>query len=233
MKTFALHLLICAATFGLMINVAQAVPIVFSGVDPGANSFNPRPNSDAAAAAFDGACARGPCKLSVENFEASPVGPFSFLRTASGVSLLGTQSIRNTPLASPDGLSGYNTTAGGRNFLSIFGGDITFAFDSPICAFGAYISGVQFFGETITFFDGTSQTIPIPNSFFGVQFLGFTDFMGGISSITIHANSDIIGIDDVRFCECKSGEVAEPVSLALIGLGLVALGTARRSRRLA
>ena len=231
MKAHCLRLLICTATFGLMIDIASAAPIVFSGVDPGANSFNPRPNSDAAAAAFDGACAKGPCKLSVENFEASPVGPFNTLVIASGVTLIGPQEIRNTPLANPDGLSGYNTTSGGHDFLSLFGGDVTFIFDPSICAFGAYISGVQLFGETITFFDGTSETVPIANSSFGVQFLGFTDFMGGgISSLSIHAVNDIIGIDDIRFCKCSPGQVAEPVSLALIGLGLAALGAARCRR---
>lgn len=36
---------------------ARAVPIIFSGSDQGANSTDPRPNSNAAAAAFNAAAA--------------------------------------------------------------------------------------------------------------------------------------------------------------------------------
>src|SRR4029077_1230099 len=93
------------------------------------------------------------------------------------------QTIRNTSNfpAAPQ-LDGYNTTSGGANFVEMVGGTVTFSFATPIQAFGAYFSGIQtnFFTDTITFSDGTSQTILIPgagtsSSVGALDFVGFTD----------------------------------------------------------
>jgi hypothetical protein len=195
------------AIAGLMTNVANANPITFSGGDAGANSTDPRPNSNATAASFD-AAAGALGATSLINFESAPLGAFSSLAIAPGVTLSGAdvggsnQTIRNSPVGTPDRLFGYNTTAGGSQFASMFGGFLTFTFASPIDAFGGYLSGVQLDGETITFNDGTNQTIPIPNiggGVGGVQFLGFTDAGKQISSVTINVDGDIVGLDDVRF----------------------------------
>src|SRR5690242_16616401 len=99
---------------------ARAAPIVFSGLDIGANSTDPRPNSNAAAAAFD-AAAGALGGVNLINFESAPVGNFTSLTVAPGVTASGTdftgtnqQSIRNSPFGSPDRLFGYNTTSGGQ-----------------------------------------------------------------------------------------------------------------------
>src|ERR1700730_4570673 len=80
---------------------AHAALITFTGADAGAGSLATAPNSVAAAGSFDTAVAA----LGIENtitFESSPLGTFSSLTLASGVSVTGAdvngnnQSIANT-----------------------------------------------------------------------------------------------------------------------------------------
>jgi hypothetical protein len=222
------------ATAGLMTSVANANPIVFSGGDGGANSTDPRPNSNATAASFD-AAAGALGITSLINFESAPIGTFHSLVVAPGVTLSGTdftgnssgQSIRNSPFGSPDRLFGYNTTAGGANFAFINGGFLTFTFASPIDAFGGYISGLQLDRETIKFNDGTNQTITIPNigsGAGGVQFLGFTDLGKQITSVMLDTRTpsfplgDFVGVDDVRFTHTAAAVPGPSIGAGLPGL---------------
>jgi hypothetical protein len=224
---------------------AEAALIVFSGADAGAGAASPRPNSVAAAASFDAAAgALGP--VSLLDFESAPVGGFASLMVAPGVTItgagfLGVQpSIRNAPFGAPDSIFGYNTTTGGSQFLFEHGGVVTFTFDSGVQAFGAYISGIQFGGETITFSDGTSQSVPIPAlgvNDGGIAFVGFTDADQLITSITINATGnpggpDFLGIDDVRFVSVAA-PVPEPSTFFMVGTFLAAglLSRARRASR--
>src|ERR1700720_1712002 len=147
---------------------AHAALITFTGADDGAGSLATAPNSVAAAASFDAAAAA----LGTENtitFESSPLGLFSSLALASGVTLTGTnvnssdQSIVNTtsninitPSCS-NASCGYSTTPGGSNFLLLFGGTATFSFNGGTDAFGAYRGGVQNAGETTPFGDGPAN----------------------------------------------------------------------------
>jgi hypothetical protein len=90
-------------------------------------------------------------------------------------------------------------------------------------------------GETITFSDDSSQSIPIPNpgSNGGVSFLGFTDAGKQILSITYNVQigyiGDIVGLDDVRFV--LTNTVPEPTSLALFGVGKLGLAGWRLRRK--
>ncbi len=214
---------------------SQAALVVFAGNDAGANSTDPRPNSNAAAASFDVAAA-GLGSVGLITFESAPLGAFSSLVVAPGVTLTGSdfssgnQTIRNSPAGTPDALFGYNTTAGGSQFASFNGGTITFTFATAVRSFGAYFGGVQDFGSvsTITFNDGTAQTLTFTQvgTGGGVQFLGFTDAGKSISSITIDHTNDIVSMDDVRY-----GAVPEPASIAAIGLGVACL--LRRRRKVA
>lgn len=217
---------------------AQASLILFTGADDGAGSLATAPNSTAAAASFDTAAGA----LGIENtitFESAPLGSFTSLTLASGVTLTGanvnnndqsivntTSNINITPPCS-NATCGYNTTPGGSQFLLLFGGTATFSFSAGTDAFGAYLTGVQNAGETITFSDGTSQSVDVPNPGFngGTAFVGFTDADKSIASITINVNNDIVGVDDVRYV---TPGVPEPASLALLGSALLALGWFRR-----
>ena len=96
----------------------------------------------------------------------------------------GEQTINNAPSGGPPtSVYGYNTTPGGSQYLGLYGGNATFAFATPIQAFGAYFTGVQLGGETITFSDGLSETVPIPNFGSGCEFVGFTDAGASITSV--------------------------------------------------
>ena len=234
--------ILAMAAFALVTTRAHAGLTLFTGADDGAGSLATAPNSVAAAANFDAAAAA----LGTENtitFESSPLGLFSSLALA-GVTLTGTnvnsndQSIVNTTsninIAPPcsNASCGYNTTPGGSNFLLLFGGTATFSFNGGTDAFGAYLSGVQNAGETITFSDGTSQSVNIPNPGFdgGTTFVGFTDAANSIASITINVNNDIVGVDDVRYV---TDSVPEPASLALLGGALAGFALSRRRKHMA
>jgi hypothetical protein len=194
----------------------------------------PIPNSDAAAANFDAAAAL----LGTEGiitFESASLGSFTNLLVAPGVTINGSdaasnpQTISNSPLCGPS-LCGFNSTSGGSQFLMLYGGSVTFTFAAPVSFFGAYLGGVQLDGETITFSDGTSQSLPYPNPGAGMEFFGFTDAGKSISSIQIQVNSDIISVDDVRYQTAASG-VPEPATLASVTFGIAALGLLRRKFR--
>jgi hypothetical protein len=116
---------------------AHAALITFTGADNGAGSLAAAPNSVTAAGNFDAAVAA----LGIERtitFESSPLGAFSSLALASGITLTGAninnnaQSIVNTTAninITPPFLNaacGYNTTAGGSQFLLLFGGTAAF-----------------------------------------------------------------------------------------------------------
>lgn len=226
-----------AALFSLIAGAAEAAPIIFTAADPGAGPGMPFPNSAAEAAAFD-AGASGTRTL--VTFEAAPVGSFTNLTIAPGVTINGTdfsgnpQQILNMPSPSCGGpgiLCGFNTTPAGSEYVQLFGGSLTYSFGAPIDAFGAFLTGVNLAGETIRFNDGSSETLTIPNSGGGVEFFGFTDAGRQISSITARVDvgsfADIIGMDDVRFFTAATA-VPEPTSLAVLGIGLVGLGLCRR-----
>ena len=241
------QLAVALSIFALPGLSAFASPITYSGQDIVSTTSSPTPNSNAAAASF-AAAAAGLGTVSTINFESAPLGSFSNLAIASGVSVSGSdvggnnQTIRNTtnfPLAPT--LDGFNTTPGGANFVEMQGGTLTFTFTTPTQFFGAYFTGVQnFFGDYVTFSDGTTQVINVPDagtsdSVGAVDFVGFTDAGKSISSVTINAGSyeegyDDIGVDDVSYQSAPStAPTPEPGSIILLLTG--GLGVAGAVRR--
>ncbi len=210
--------------------------IVFQGIDPGVGPGGARPNSNAAAAAFD-AAANALGGFDLITFEGLTLGNFSSRVVAPGVtaSLFGTAGDANAGITNilGDATLGYNTTAGGSQHLRVVPDfavgltTATFTFDVPIQAFGAFFTGIGTVAGLLelVFDDGTLRTLTLPGAGNGgVQFFGFTDEGTAISSVTIRETRtpgsarDIFGIDDMR-----AGAVPEPASLTLLGLGAVSL----------
>jgi hypothetical protein len=218
---------------------ASANVVTFTGSDLNAGPTDPHPNASAAAASF-AAAAAGIGPSSTITFESAPLGAFTSMTVAPGVTVNG---VNTTVLNSPDyppnpPLGGFNTTPGGSQYVDMEGGSLTFNFANPTQFFGVYLSGIQlyFFADTITFSDGTTQTINIPGTTDGsgsFDFVGFTDVGKSISSVTItpgtSAGGDFIGVDDVVY----QTPVPEPSSLALMLTGFAGLGAGYRRMRAA
>jgi light-regulated signal transduction histidine kinase (bacteriophytochrome) len=91
-----------------------------------------------------------------------------------------------------------------------------------------YITGLQTDvvpNETLTFSDGSSQTIHTPTSINGGgAFIGFTDIGKSILSVSYNATNDIVALDDVRFGNASVSAVPEPSTWAMMILGFAGLG---------
>lgn len=212
---------------------AQAAPITFIGSDAGATSLATMPSSVAASTAFNAAASLlGP--VSLIDFEAVALQDIESTAIGLGVSLedsdaFGTDRIRAGVGDCGFALCGGNTTVAGSHYAEAFGGDLTFSFTTPVEAFGAYFSGLQVASQTITYANGGTQTVNIPDQASGGAFVGFTDAGASIISITIHSLNDIVGIDDVRFV--NTTDVPEPVSMLLLGAGVAGVAARRYRRR--
>ena len=232
LKPLSLCVLAVAVTL-LLAGTSFAGILTYSGFDVGSGSVATSPNSNAAALAFDTATG----SLPIITFESAPLGSYTSLVVAPGVTLTGTdyyganQTIINTSYCAA-ALCGYNTTASGSQWANIYGGFITFTFSSPISSFGAYIAGNQVAGINISFFDGSSQSILIPADYYngGTSFVGFTDTNANIASVTIDASyphGDFLSVDDVRY---GNTAVPEPGTLGMFGSGLIGLAGGLRRK---
>ncbi len=246
------RLALAALLLGPLAAPASAALVTFAGADLGAGPGAAHPTSSAAAASFDAAAATIG-SASVITFESAPLGSFHNLTVAPSVSITGAdvnnadQTIRNTSNFPPaPSLDGFNTTSGGANFVEMIGGNLVFTFAQPTQFFGAYLTGVQtaFFADTVTFNDGTTESIAVPgsgtsSSIGEVAFVGFTDAGRSITSITINAGIpgnpnagyDAIGVDDVRYQVASSVAVPEPASITLCGMAALLGWAAARVRR--
>jgi hypothetical protein len=208
--------------------------VTFIGSDVGASA--PGSGSNTAAANFDAAASligtesfiTFESPLVATNGAANQTIPLGGNVSVSGGSI----DIRNTPVPGCGAsLCGANTTAGGSQWLDVDAGTATFTFVRPIQYFGAYFGGLQGNSagqETITFSDGSSETVNIPELSSGFAFAGFTDAGASISSVSVNMLGDIASIDDVRYGPLSP--VPEPASGALLG-GVFLVGLIARMRR--
>ena len=205
---------------------AHAGVVAFVGADDGVSSRAQMTNAVAASNAFDAAAGA----TTLVDFESGLHPGVSF--SAGDIT---DTSFCNSPVC------GINTTVGGANFLSLLGGSITFTFASVIDAFGIFVTGLQtdtVLGQTLTFDDGSSQTILTPSSVGGGgAFLGFTDFGKRVRSVTYVAEhpieggsrGDVVGFDDLRFSTVAGAP--EPATWAMLLIGFGGLGAMARRRR--
>ncbi len=223
---------------GVLAGQGRAGVVTFIGEDRQltANPTN-RALADIAALQFQtAAAALGP--VSTITFESALLGSFTNLTVVPGVSINGSdlngnaQTIRDTTnFPSYPSVDGSNTTAGGSQFVEMFGGNLVFTFAQPTQFFGAYLTGVQgnFFPDRLTFDDGSSHTIVLraPGTSVNVgeiAFIGFTDVGKSITSVTVLAGvpqsgQDAIGVDDVSFQAAVP--VPEPSTVALGGIAML------------
>lgn len=214
--------LVLAASLTAACMSAQAVPVTYIGADNNVTSLAQMVNSTAAAASFDSVAG----SISVVDFESA---------LPANLNITGGSTTNNSGCGP---LCGFNTSAGGSMFRLVYGGSVTFSFTNPVDSFGFYVNGLQTNlvpQQTIVYTDGSSvtTTLNMPSSTDGGgAFFGFIDFGNMISSVTFNATNDILGFDDLRFgrAEHNPTSVSEPETLALLGLGLLGLGIARRKR---
>jgi hypothetical protein len=222
-------ILLCAATFAFAGTITP-----YTGSDDGASTTGPWPMSSAAQAAF--LAAAGPTTL--VDFENVALGYYTPIVPNSTVSIditgpnygAGFSGISNTTFGN---LYGFNITTGGSQWLGVPTGTATFNFASPVTAFGLWLTGVQTVFTstfTLTFDDGTAQTLNLPiNVNGGTTYYGFTD-TASFSSITItNLSNDAWGIDDVSYSS-SSTTTPEPSSLMLLGSGVVGLASMLRRK---
>jgi PEP-CTERM motif len=204
---------------------AAAAVVPYTGLDSGWSSAPPV----------------GPTSLATEQSFVAATGasnPITFAGGSypSGVSIslvnpYGFSSISNAGTGSCGFAKCGGDTDGNGWFLYLYGGSATFTFTKPIDYFGAYLSGVQI-NDFITWTDssgGQSVTVPVDLSNGGMAFAGFTDFGQSITSVTISASNDIIGVDDVLYS--TSSAIPEPASWAMMLIGFAGLGLACRRVR--
>ena len=217
---------------------AQAAVITYFDVDNGVAPNAAFPQSAASAANFVNAAG----SLSLLTFEGLAPGAVASFSPAAGVTLsrtgtdfgVGITGVNNTTVGA---LNGFNVTAGGATWFGAPDGTMTFAFDSPITAWGAFLTGTQssLAPETLASFDnGTPQLMSIPaNTSGGVQFIGYISDTA-FSSITLTnlpsgLFGDAWGIDDVYYTTQVS--TPEPATAALLAAGLLGLAARRRRAR--
>ena len=214
-------LMIAPSAFGGVINT-------YIGSDSPAEV--PGPNSTAAAAAFAAAVGSewiitfGPPLVATNNpiSQTIPLYP--------SVSVTGSPiDIANTTVCDPDLCGGPLPSE--TQWLNVYGGTTTFNFTTPINFFDAYMGGIQgtqVGQETITFNDGSSETVNIPETNGGWAFVGFTD-TASFSSVTFNFLDDIVSLNDISFPSSPTA-TPEPASAVLLG-SVVLFGLVARMRR--
>lgn len=227
-----------ACTLLLALSFASAHANLFYGEDGGVTEGQSRPSSDAAHASFLAAAGViGP--IGSETFESQLLGFSNAYNLGNGVTLTldsvaNDQGITN---ASGSAITGFNTTSGGDNYLSLFPmmtvalSKATFTFDTPVAAFGLYLTGVGFSSGngfvSMNWNDGVDHSIVISgHSNGGSEYFGFTG-PETVTSVSIYLDPhddtivDQLALDDIQYA--RTASVPEPASFIALAIGGLAL----------
>jgi hypothetical protein len=220
--------------------VASAAPLFFFGEDPNAGGSLPVPNSVAAQSNFLSHLVG----VHTEDFSGIPAGtqfPFDITfgldtATLSGTNNVGNTGVQNTPIAGRFAIAGPNyLNVGTADALSF-----TLTFSTPQAAFGFFATDIgDFMGQLTLVFDGGAP-IDVPHTINAPDgaglFWGIIDVDNPFTTVqfsnTVGA-ADAFGFDlfTIGRVEQVRIPVNEPAMLALLGLGLLAIGVARRRRK--
>jgi hypothetical protein len=236
LKTYLSRALLVAAISAMPLS-AQASITIFSAQDDGVSTAGPFPNSDGAQSSFLGAASVfGP--VTTEKFQEFAPGAGGFGGT---LPISGGHVTLTTDFGIPYGGVNNDVSSnvygfplpGETNWLGFSGGSATFAFNGPSNSFGFYTTGVQTVftsSFTVTFNDGTSQSLDIPiNVNGGASYFGFTD-TSAFNSVTItNISGDAWGVSDVSYNFTQG--VPEPATWALFIAGFGAMGAMLRAAR--
>ncbi|MDA8094832.1 MAG: PEP-CTERM sorting domain-containing protein [Betaproteobacteria bacterium] len=235
----------CAlAVMGLFaVGSAQATPVTFFGEDGNPTGSTPiaHPNSDAAQASFFA--------------NLTNIGTDGMDTVASGVTTVPV-NFANGVTATLTGGTIQNYSSAGRfaisspNYYNTFSDTFDIGFSSPIAAFGFYATDIGDFGGqltlTLTDINNAHTSLTVPNLIGSggsqpengsVLYYGFYDTGDTYTNVTFGNSSG--GVDGFGFDNFSVGTasqvvprptVPEPPSIALLGVGLVALSAVRRRR---
>lgn len=216
---------------------AFAVPVTFFGEDVTTAGVL-GPNSAAARADFL-ANLTGVGNEDFESFALGTPAPLNLTFPGSTGNLTATLSGGNARIA--DSGPGRFATSG-TNFLQATTGNFTIEFGTAVSAFG--FNGIDI-GDfvtdqlTLTLTNGATVNLTVPHSLNignndqATLFFGFFDTENSYTSITFvnAGGGDVFAFDDMVIGDrgqITPVEVAAPVPLTLLGLGLIGLAAARR-----